>query len=103
TAFTGIAPTEIVGSENANGASPKFCVRIVLMADRSSVMSAAPMRLVPAVGVGFVKVAEKFAFTDCTPVMTIVHGPEPLQLPFHQLNDAPEPALAASVTVVPVG
>src|SRR5437867_13361455 len=81
TAFTGITFSEIVGSVNANDASPEFCVRSVSIADRSSATSAALMILVPAVSLELVKTLEKVAFTDWAAVMVTTQGPVPEQPP----------------------
>src|SRR5207247_383245 len=96
-------PTPSAASVNTKAGSPKFSERSTLTADRRSVMSTARTMLVPGVGLGVLKTAEKIADTDCIEVTDSTQFPVPLQPPpTHPLNDAEDPALAAKVTLVPL-
>src|SRR5438094_2034812 len=102
-ALIGVTPPTIAGSVNANVGRPKFWARSLLIADRRSVTSAAPITLIVAVGFGFVKTSENIADTDCLAVMVTRQLPVPLQRrPIHPLKVAPGPGLAVSVTVIPL-
>ena len=74
-----------------------------MMADRSSVTSAALTMLVPAVSLELVKTCDKVTCTDWAAIIVTTQGPVPAQPPpLHPLKDAPDPGVTVSVTIVPL-